>query len=78
MAVEHYIIGKRDSAKHDGLYSNRKREQAAQAELDTGLERYYEEIVETTDNQTSSLGNRQQRESLPPPSMDKRQPRNRR
>lgn len=37
MAKEKYIRGKRDDAHHDGLYANRKREQASQFELDESI-----------------------------------------
>lgn len=33
MAKEKFIRGKRDDAKHDGLYSNTKRKQQAEHEL---------------------------------------------
>lgn len=72
MAVEQYIMGKCDNAKHDGLYANRKREQASQYELETGLQRYYEEVSETANNQAIGMGDRQQGQSIPPSSVDKR------
>ena len=34
MAVEKFIHGKHDDAKHDGRYANTKREQASRAELE--------------------------------------------
>lgn len=76
MAIEKYIIGKKDSAKHDGLYANRKREQAADYQLEVGLE-IYEELVKETSTKSSGVVYRQQGEPLPPISVDKRQSRDR-
>ena len=41
MALEKFIRGKVDSCKHDGLYSNRKREQQA----DFHFQHWQEEVV---------------------------------
>lgn len=45
MAKEKFIRGKKDSCNHDGLYANRKREQASQHELST----WYVEMEEGID-----------------------------
>lgn len=37
MAKEHFIVGKRDSGRHDGAYANAKRLQEAEFELDDFL-----------------------------------------
>ncbi len=43
MSTERFIHGKHDDGKHDGLYSNRKREQAAQYHLE-----HWNELIDAT------------------------------
>lgn len=45
MAKEKFIRGKKDKAKHDGLYSNKKREQQAEHELKEALQDSAQEII---------------------------------
>ena len=47
MAKEHYIIGKKDSGHHDGLYSNTKRLQEAEFSLNEFLSQPKENPTES-------------------------------
>lgn len=45
MAIEKFIRGKRDNARHDGLYSNKKRLEESQDHLEECEQLYYSMVV---------------------------------